>query len=367
MKKILIISLYGNSNFGNKLQLFALNKTIMKLNRNFVVVNQKVNYYSSNLLKRFIKKFLTVFMLKSNNDRKEMMKEKRFNYFNKKYLKYTKNFVSNYSIINKRIKNYDYYIYGSDQIWNPNSSGKTKLYLGYYTDNNIAYAASFGVSKINEEDKNTYFKGFNNFKYISVREMMGIELINSINPMIKCECVLDPTMLLTCEEWDKYNNKPNYFDKIIQKKYILNYFLGELSYDRKKEIERIAKENDCKIINLLDKNDPFYESGPSEFLYLEKNAFLICTDSFHSCVFGILYNRPFIIFDREQKGLESMNSRIDTLINKFKLKDRRYNGKRITKENLEHNYTEAYKILEKEREKSKNFLIKTLDLKENSK
>ena len=64
-------------------------------------------------------------------------------------------------------------------------------------------------------------------------------------------------------------------------KYILNYFLGELSEQRKNEIERIAKENDCEIINILDKNGPYYETGPSEFLYLEQNAFLICTDSFH--------------------------------------------------------------------------------------
>ena len=58
-----------------------------------------------------------------------------------------------------------------------------------------------------------------------------------------------------------------------------------------------------------------------------------------------------------------MNSRIDTLIDKFKLKNRRYNGKKITKENLEHNYTEAYKILEEERKKSKDFLEKALDIK----
>ena len=60
-----------------------------------------------------------------------------------------------------------------------------------------------------------------------------------------------------------------------------------------------------------------------------------------------------------------MSSRIDTLLSKFKLKNRRYNGKNITKENLEHDYSEAYKILEKEREKSKKFLEKALDIKDN--
>ena len=58
-----------------------------------------------------------------------------------------------------------------------------------------------------------------------------------------------------------------------------------------------------------------------------------------------------------------MSSRIDTLLNKFKLQDRRYTGK-ITEEDLKHDYTEAYKILEKEREKSLNFLKKALDIEE---
>ena len=57
-----------------------------------------------------------------------------------------------------------------------------------------------------------------------------------------------------------------------------------------------------------------------------------------------------------------MNSRIETLISKFNLKNREYNEKNITKENLEHDYTEAYRILEKERQKSNNFLKKALDL-----
>ena len=98
-------------------------------------------------------------------------------------------------------------------------------------------------------------------------------------------------------------------------------------------------------------------------MWLEKNAFLICTDSFHSSVFAILYNIPFVVFDRED-NLVKMNSRIETLINKLKIKNRIYNGKNITKENLEHDYTEAYRILEKERKKSITFWKKALNIKE---
>ena len=164
-------------------------------------------------------------------------------------------------------------------------------------------------------------------------------------------------MLLTAEEWDKISKRPN---KLKTEKYILTYFLGNISKERKREIKRVAKENNCKIINILDKNGGFYTLGPSEFLYLEKNAFLICTDSFHSCIFAILYQRPFLIFERENTTSD-MTSRLDTLLETFKLKDRKFTGK-INNEMLKCDYTESYKVLEKERKKADEFIKKALKI-----
>jgi hypothetical protein len=165
-------------------------------------------------------------------------------------------------------------------------------------------------------------------------------------------------MLLTDKEWSELAKRPK---QLKTDKYILNYVLGILSPEREAEIERIARENDCEIINILDKEGPFYETGPSEFLYLEQNAFLICTDSFHSSVFALLFNRPFIIFNREDSQA-SMNSRLETLVNTFKLENRNF-YKNITEENLKHNYTNAYKILEEERKKAHNYLNNALNKK----
>ena len=200
------------------------------------------------------------------------------------------------------------------------------------------------------------------FKNVSLREETGKKIYYDITGKEDAIVCLDPTMLLKQQEWDKVSNRPKQLDNLKSSKYILNYFLGELSKERKDEINRIAKENNCEIINILDKNNPFYETGPSEFLYLEKNAFLICTDSFHSSVFAILYNTPFVVFDREDK-VASMNSRIECLLSKFKLTDRYYKGK-ITDNLLKCDYTEAYKILEEERKKSDIFLRKALDIDE---
>ena len=196
--------------------------------------------------------------------------------------------------------------------------------------------------------------------YITVREDAGKRIVNQLINNKKVYVNVDPTMLLNKNEWEEIIDKPN-FD--IPKKYILLYFLGAINSEYKKAIDACACSNNCEIIDLCDKNGKYYNLGPDNFLYLEKNAFLICTDSFHSSVFGFIFNVPFVIFERCDKTMNNMGSRIDTLLSKFKLKNRKFVGK-ITEENLNHDYSEAYKILEEERKKSEPFLKKALDIKD---
>ena len=274
-------------------------------------------------------------------------------------IKFSNKYVTPYSNLNNI---YDYFITGSDQVWNPTFGRLREVDLLEFTEpkKRISYAASFGISSLPEQYNEKLKNALKDYKAISVREDAGKKIIENVVGRKDVQVLIDPTMLLTAAEWDKVAKKP---EQLKTDRYILNYFLGELSEKRKEEIDRIAKENDCEVINILDKNSPFYCTGPSEFLYLEKHAFLVCTDSFHSSVFAILYNRPFIVFGREDNTV-SMNSRIETLINKFNLKNREYNGKEITKENLNHDYTEAYEILNEERKKSMTFLMKALDVEE---
>lgn len=351
--KIGVITINDNNNFGNRLQNYAMVCALEKLS--FECENIKNDAFS-NTKKMFVLRILKNLFSKSTYS-DNLKKANNFYEFNKN-INTTKKKVHAFSHLPK----YDFVITGSDQVWNPNFGRLRDVDLLTFVnpEKRISYAASFGINEIPENLKENVSKELKKFKAISVREDRGKEIVEELTGRKDVEVLVDPTMLLTSEEWDKVSKKPT---MLKTDKYILNYFLGELSEERKKEIERIAKENNCEIINILDKNSPFYECGPSEFLYLEKNAFLICTDSFHSSVFAILYNRPFIIFDREQKNLVSMNSRLETLIKKFKLKDRKFEGK-ITEKNLNHDYTEAYKILEEEIKKSDKFLKKALDIKE---
>ena len=358
MKKIAILTINDNDNYGNRLQNYAVQECLKKFNNLVETI--------SNIKGRYGKKII-IYKIKDIVKKLPLINKKYTRYNN--FMKFNKNInCSKYHIDENHMhddlgEKYDCFFSGSDQVWNPNFNRLSDIdFLTFASKNKRnSFSASFGIDEIPDKLKGYYKNNLLQMNNISVREDRAKEMIVELTGRNDVEVLVDPTMLLNADEWDKVSKKPEQIKE--EEKYILNYFLGELSDSRKSEIERIAKENNCKIINIMDKRDPFYVSGPSEFLYLEKNAFLICTDSFHSSVFAILYNRPFIIFDREQEGLKSMNSRIDTLIEKFNLKNRRFSGL-ITKENLNHDYSEAYKILEKEREKSLNFLKKALDIKE---
>lgn len=350
--KIALITIVDNNNYGNRLQNYAIQNFLSS--RLEISTDTMLNETFSN------SKFLYLIRNLKNINFGGTYSNVKLRKLN--FEKFNSNLNFSFSRINpfRKLHGYEFAMCGSDQVWNP--------YLGRLRDvdllcfvkpyKKIAFSASFGVNDIPDKMKKKVGKSLKKFKAISVREEAGKKIVEELTGRTDVEVLIDPTMLLTADEWDKVSKKPT---MLKNDKYILNYFLGNLSDERRNEINRVAKENNCEVINILDKESPFYECGPSEFLYLEKNAFLICTDSFHSSVFGILYNTPFLVFEREDNNA-SMNSRLDTLLSKFKLEDRRYKGK-ITKKDLKCDYKEAYNILDKERIKSMNFLKKALDIK----
>lgn len=357
MKKIGIITIIDNNNYGNKLQNFAVYKTLENYSSNIETLN---NIPTINTKEKFIYRYIKCLLniIIGRFQRKEL-RNLRFNEFTKK-TNFNNKLLTPYTKIKK---NYDYFLVGSDQVWNPNLGRLRDIDLLSFAKSGqkISFSASFSITTLPDNLKEYVAENLKTFKAISVREEAGKRIVEELTGRTDVEVLVDPTMLLTAEEWDKVSKRPEQLDLLKSEKYILNYFLGELPEEWNNEINRIAKENECEVINILDKKSPFYQTGPSEFLYLEKNAFMVCTDSFHSSVFSIIYDTPFVVFDRQQKGLVSMNSRIDTLLSKFKLEDRRYNGK-ITEKLLKCDYTEAKKILEKEKEKSINFLKKALEI-----
>ena len=163
-------------------------------------------------------------------------------------------------------------------------------------------------------------------------------------------------MLIDRKDWERLEERPN---NIEDKKIILTYFLGDNIYEE--ELKRKYKENEYQIIHFLNSKNSF---GPQQFLYLINHAELVLTDSFHACVFSILFNTPFYVFNRQQKATNNnMNSRLDTLLSTFRIDDRKIDDiKDIDITSI--NYKEVEEILKEKRKLSLNFIKNALNIKD---
>lgn len=343
--KVGILTINDDTNLGNRLQNFATQEVLKKM-------GIEAHTIRNTTLEYIIK-----------DDKKHIDRKNLFEKFNKDYIKFSDIIIDKNSIPHDLSDKYDFFITGSDQVWNPYFDDRTTDidFLTFAEEKKrISFVASFGVNNIPDNLKEYYIDRLSKFNHISVREHEGAKIVEKLTEK-NAEVLIDPTMMLTSDEWGKIAKKP---DQLKNDKYILNYFLGGLSDERRIEINKIAQENNCKVINIFEEDDEFFASGPCEFLYLIKNSFLVCTDSYHSCIFSLLFNRPFVIYNREDtinQGEKSMKSRIDTLFRTFKLHNRIHNG--IIDENLlKHEYKESFEILGQERVKSMNFLKRAFEM-----
>lgn len=353
MTKVGIVTICDNSNYGNRLQNYALYKTLDNMGIKCSTLWDKKENTIKSKIKMTIKKILPT----NNINRKKNLKFNDFtrNRINNKYVQLNKL----YEVGNE----FDYFIVGSDQIWNYNFGHAQEKDFLKFTDYNktISYAPSFGISEVEEEWKEKITDGLNHIKYLSVREAQGAKIIKDLTNR-DAQVVLDPTLLLSKEEWNKVEKKPK---KMIKEKYILTYFLGEKSQKLNDEINQLSEKNNLKIINLNNIEDKdFYVCGPSEFLYLFSNAEIVLTDSFHACVFSMIYDKPFYVFDRNTEGMKCMNSRLDTLLKTFKQEERKVSSL----ENIDNvflcDYSESYKILREKQIESLEFLQNALNISE---
>ena len=240
-----IITIIDNNNYGNRLQNYAVQEYLKKKG---IDVSTLKNIEDLNFRKNFIYRILKYIYRSTKHFLKKILKKekegfinrkKRFEEFNKN-INFYKRYVTAYSKVNSK---FDYFITGSDQVWNPSFFRLSDVDFLCFADpkKRIAFSASFGVSQLPYENSKIPKKYLNDFRAISVREDRGKEIVEELTNRNDVEVLLDPTMLLTAEDWDKVSKKPK---QLKFSKYILNYFLGEISEERKKEINRIAKENE---------------------------------------------------------------------------------------------------------------------------
>lgn len=347
MKKAGIITIFNEYNFGNRLQNYAVQETLKKLNLDVKTI-----------------KYLGLYdKVASSETEKDISRLNKFKDFNKNIVFADEIIYKELDVRNDFHEDFDYFIIGSDQIWNFTFDRlfSDKAFAAFAPKHKkISFSASYGVSYLPEEETEFHRickNGLEDMKAISVREHVGKDLVKDLSGRTDVEVLVDPTMMLTCREWEKVMKKP---DMLKTDKFIVKSFLGDTSNKAMQEIVRVANENNCEIVDISNENSPYYDMGPAEFLYLVKNAFLVATDSFHACVFSILFSTPFIVFEREDSVSEKMHSRIETLLEKFKMENRIFEDN-ITEEILNFDCSHTVPILEEERDRVISFLQNALE------
>lgn len=346
-------------NYGNKLQNYAAEQIYNRLGceyKTLATVSFEKNYVT--YLKMLVNR-LSGYRLSAS----QPIWKRRivFQKFNKKYLHVS------FDLLKARFDtdNYDYYSVGSDQVWNPtwykwSCEGIEKKYLLAFAkpEQKICLSPSFGISALPEEWKNYFAEQLKTFPNLSVREEVGAKIIRELTGK-DAEVLIDPTLMLTKEDWIKIAERPKYE---VSQKYVLTYFLGEVSDETNAYINDVAKNHNLKIIRLeqLRTNEYWYATGPSEFVWLIAHCSLMCTDSFHGSVFSVLMNVPFLAFERKDAEA-AMTSRMDTLLSVLQLEHRKF-SKQKADAIFEKKYKHIDAILNNERGRVIKYLKRAMEM-----
>ena len=223
---------------------------------------------------------------------------------------------------------YDVILSGSDQIWNPKifPDGRfDPVFFGAFSEKRkIAYAPSFGIPKIPEEMV-AELKGYlGSFSHLSARETQGSQILREVTGE-EFPVVLDPTLLLTAEQWGAMAETPKGYPT---DGYILCYCInkpGALA----PYIRQLAEKTGLPVVQLCGIRQKVYpkahcilDAGPAEFLALFQNASYVCTNSFHGTVFSVQFQKPFFTAVAPAELAAPERSRTFSILNRLGLTNR---------------------------------------------
>lgn len=348
--KVAIVTIISR-NYGNRLQNYALQVILQKLNIQVETIPIERKYDFKGKFKLGIKAIVAPFIKKYSNVCWDLFDQ------NICWSKYT----TEDDIVGTQ---YDYFVAGSDQIWNPIfECNSDREFLVFATDEKkIAYAASIGLDELPNDEIERYRRYISGFKAVSVREKSAADIIENLG-CARPKVVLDPTMLLSGEDWKMVINQ----SKIrIKRRYVVAYFLGMRTPEYDSYITQKTVEMNAELIDIMKlSSDVKNRVGPAEFVSLLYHSEAVFTDSFHGTVFSILFCKPFIVFERPyEEGYGKMSSRLDTLLETFGLHEHRVNSERQMKiVKPEYNCSKVNEILKEKRKDSMKYLEGALHIK----
>lgn len=217
---------------------------------------------------------------------------------------------------------YDVYLAGSDQIWNPyifqNRQFDPAFFLTFAGEGRrAAYAPSLGVPELPEDKAAELRALLKPFSALSVREKRGQALLRRAAGR-EAQVVLDPTLLLTGEQWGELAAAPG-----RRGPYILCYFVSEPG-ETVPYAQELSRRTGWPIVQLAGARrkipgaaEVVFDAGPKEFLGLFQHAACVVTNSFHGAVFSLQFQRPFFTSVSPREHREPAYSRIYSLLSRL--------------------------------------------------
>lgn len=390
--KIGIVTYVKCDNYGAELQAFALQWKLNSLGYDAEVINlekrnidmkrnpdvilgaikQRFKQEGVFAIVSIVRKFLETKKRITDEDKYKAINEnkhKLFESFFEKKVRHSQKYYSLDEISNATDLKYDVYIAGSDQIWNYIHTDRLDVYFLMFANKfkakKISYAASVSIYDIPKKWRAAYKTYFENIDVLSVRELHGAELVSKYSNK-KAEVVLDPTFLLTKEDWVREVAN----DCGVEGDYLLIYTLSGSPHIRKMAHD-IARRLNLKVVNIKsgysDEPDDgtinVYEIGPAEWVGLWSKAKYVVTDSFHGTAFSINFNIPFTTLVNPNS---MMNSRVLSILKIMNLESRIvYDTLKgdLKPNDIALDFTETNRILKQWKEKSMNFLLHALNSK----
>lgn len=327
--KIGQVTMYGD-NYGACLQAYALQKVLQENGHEIKLINYHQVVREKNDLFSKLRKANDLGLkktLKYIRERKYIeLRKKAYKKFRDNYLAFDEKEYYRGDDLKKLNDEFDCFICGSDMIWSEEFSEDWPFFfLGFAEkDKSFTYAPSFGKNSLTEKNKKKVTKYLQDFKKISCREKAGIDLIKSLGDFEATQ-VVDPTMLLTRDDWVQCIPEKN---RIINEPYVFAYLFGEET-DGRYSFNKCVEEKIGKIYALpkFTKKEqssfPIEEIGPMEYLRLFRDAEFIVTDTFHGLMFSLIFRKPFVVLKRHDGSNWSRYSdRMTSTLDMFGLEER---------------------------------------------
>lgn len=322
-----IITIHNHHNYGAVLQAYALNRTVRRLGHQCKTIDCNIDHGTVRGFKWSRHPGAQITSLynacRSGANRRN---DQRFRDFCRQEIPQTDITYESLEQLIGSPPQFDAYITGSDQVWRPSFLDRKvgdAFHLCFASPEKsrlISYAPSFGVSELPERYSEKISRYLMRYHALSVREKRGQEIIAELTGR-KAEQVLDPTLLLSADEYEEITHSP-----AISGEYMLVYPM-ELGKDKSflNLVKEVKKRVSLPLVCVLPPDFDFrwlliadrvvLDAGPKEFLGLLKNASFVCTNSFHGTIFSITYRKNFLGYPHSISNtrIHSLLERVDLL------------------------------------------------------